>query len=51
MGMTDGQFASFRRSEMEEYEDLYKMIEKKQEKEALEKLQKMINRAKKDTEK
>jgi len=52
MGMTNEQFASFRRAELEDYEELLEIAENSNDMEAVvRKLKKLIDRAKKDVEK
>ncbi|MCL2082914.1 MAG: hypothetical protein FWH04_06740 [Oscillospiraceae bacterium] len=51
MGMTNEQFASFRRAEKQEFEDLLEKAEKQEFEEIIKKLRQMIDRAAKDTEK
>jgi len=52
MGMTDAQFASFRREQLEDFEDMLEIAkESKADPKLIDKLEKAINKAKKDTEK
>ena len=52
MGMTDAQFASFRREQLEDFEDMLEIaIESNADSRLIEKLEKAIAKAKKDTEK
>ena len=52
MGMTDAQFASFRRQELKDYEDMLKIAEESNaDKKLIDMIKKLIELAKKDTEK
>jgi len=52
MGMTDAQFAAFRRKELREYQELLEMIEETgADERVIKKLKILIEDARKDTEK
>ncbi|MDR2559490.1 MAG: hypothetical protein LBC86_08115 [Oscillospiraceae bacterium] len=51
MGMTDRQFVSYRREQLEDYEDMLELAKKtKADKELIIKLEKNVKKAKTDTE-